>query len=270
VSRFPGNGAGGRGITLLPSVHLVGSGAFGLSNPYDCHVYLVSCDGRLALVDAGVGMEPERILDNVRSLGFDPGAIDTILLTHAHADHAGGTAALQRATGARVVGSEVELRLLAAGDDGALGLDAARRNGTYPADYRYPHFEGGVALEDGEVVEVGGLRLTALVVPGHSAGSVCYLTEADGRRVLFAGDTVFAGGFISLINAPGSDPAAYRRHLPRLRDLGVDALCSGHQVFCLSRGQAHIDLALRRLQLSVIPNLAVAWLPPPPVPAGEA
>jgi glyoxylase-like metal-dependent hydrolase (beta-lactamase superfamily II) len=257
----------GVGITLLPSVHLVGSGAFGISNPYDCHVYLVSDGGQLTLIDAGVGLEPERILANVRSLGFDEASIETIFLTHAHADHAGGTRALQRATGARVVGSEAELGLLAAGDDAALGLDAARRNGTYPADYRYPHFEGGVALADGQTFEVGGLQLTALVVPGHSPGSVCYVLDANGRRVLFAGDTVFSGGFVSVINAPGSDPAAYRHHLPRLGGLDVDALCSGHQPFCLSRGQAHIDLALRRIQLSVIPNLAVAWLPPPPVKA---
>ena len=92
-------------MRLTPRVHLVGSGATGadLSNPYDCHVYLVDGGGPLALIDAGVGLEPELILANVRAAGFDPAAIETIALTHAHADHGGGAGPLHELTGAEVL-----------------------------------------------------------------------------------------------------------------------------------------------------------------------
>lgn len=97
------------------------------------------------------------------------------------------------------------------------------------------------------------MRVRAVFTPGHSAGSTCFVADVDGYRALFTGDTVFAGGLVSLINAPGSDPAAYRADL------------SGHLLFCLTGGQRNVDLANERLRLSVIPNMAVAWLPPPPV-----
>ena len=92
-------------MRLTRRVHLIGSGATGadLSNPYDCHVYLVDGGGPLALIDAGVGLEPERILANVRAAGFDPAAIETIALTHAHADHGAGAGPLHELTGAEVL-----------------------------------------------------------------------------------------------------------------------------------------------------------------------
>ena len=106
---LPGRLQGLRGnrrlMRLTPRVHLVGSGATGadLSNSYDCHVYLVDGGGPLALIDAGVGLEPELILANVRAAGFDPAAIETIALTHAHADHGGGAGPLHELTGTEVL-----------------------------------------------------------------------------------------------------------------------------------------------------------------------
>jgi glyoxylase-like metal-dependent hydrolase (beta-lactamase superfamily II) len=252
------------GTTLRPHVHLVGGGAFGISSGYDCHVYLISAGDELALVDAGVGLESDRILDNVRSLGFDPSRIGRILLTHAHSDHAGGTADLARATGATVIAVEAEAHLLREGDDHELGLDAARQDGTYPPDYRYTHWTEVTTVEGGRELTIGGLPLRVIEVPGHSVSTTCYLLEADGYRALFGGDVVFAGGFVSLINVPGSDPAAYRRDLPKLAGLGVDGLFPGHQLFVLEGAQRHIDLAIRRMELSVVPNLNLSWLPPPP------
>lgn len=255
------------GTTLRPHVHLVGGGAFGISSGYDCHVYLISAGDELALVEAGVGLESDRILANVRSLGFDPSRIGRILLTHAHSDHAGGTAALARATGATVIAAGPEARLLREGTDHELGLDATRLDGTYPPDYEYPHWSEVTTVREGEDLAIGGLRIRVIEVPGHSVCTTCYLLEAEGYRALFGGDVVFAGGFVSLINVPGSDPAAYRENLPKLRGLDIDGLFPGHQLFVLEGAQRHIDLAIRRMEMSVVPNLNLSWLPAPPAVA---
>ena len=111
-------------MRLTPRVHLVGSGATGadLSNSYDCHVYLVDGGGPLALIDAGVGLEPELILANVRAAGFDPAAIETIALTHAHADHGGGAGPLHELTGAEVLAPGPAATWLKQADEEAISL----------------------------------------------------------------------------------------------------------------------------------------------------
>ena len=49
-----------------------------------------------------------------------------------------------------------------------------------------------VELKGGEVVSVGGVRFEVLGTPGHTPGSICYLMERNGRRVLFAGDVIMS------------------------------------------------------------------------------
>jgi hydroxyacylglutathione hydrolase len=251
------------GITLSPGIHLVGSGPLGISHPLDCHVYLVETGAGPVLVDAGVDPEASAIRRNVEELGFSLTDLRAILLTHAHADHAGGVRALAQASGARVLGHAAELELLARGTDEALGLRAAKENGTYPADYVYVHYEGGEALPENWRLDGGDRTLSGISTPGHSPGSTCYLLEEPGYRALFTGDTVFLGGFISLLNVAGSDPADYRRHLPALGRLGVDGLYPGHYLFAVHGGQQHIELAAQRLRRSVLPNVALSWLPYP-------
>lgn len=250
-------------ITLTPGIHLVASGPLGISHRLDCHAYLVETSTGPYLIDAGVDPDATGIRTNIESLGLSLTDLQAILMTHAHADHAGGIAALATAADIPVIGSTAELQLLAEGSDDRLGLRAAKQNGTYPADYRYRHFDGGIPLTDGWRSGAGDHWLTAVPTPGHSPGSTCYLLESPGYRALFSGDTLFLGGFISVLNVEGSEPSDYRRNLPALGSLGVNGLFPGHYLFAVQDGQQHIDLALERLQKSVIPNVALSWLPYP-------
>jgi hypothetical protein len=59
---------------------------------------------------------------------------------------------------------------------------------------------------------------------------------------------------ISVLNMDGSELSAYRRNLPRLSGLRVDALLPGHGLFCLEGGQRHIDLAVESLRLLKTPR----------------
>ncbi|MFZ0217851.1 MAG: MBL fold metallo-hydrolase [Candidatus Dormiibacterota bacterium] len=250
-------------ITVAPGIHLVASGPLGISHPLDCHAYLLETVSGLVLVDAGVDPDASGIRRNLAGLGFAERDLSLILLTHAHADHAGGVRALAEASGAQVLANPIEIDLLRRGSDEALGLRAAKENGTYPADYVYPHYERGDPLPAGWQFEAGDRTLTSVFTPGHSPGSTSYLLQAPGYRALFSGDAIFLGGFISLLNVEGSDPADYRRHLPALAPLGVDGLYPGHYLFAVERGQQHIDLALQRMRRSVLPNVALSWLPYP-------
>jgi len=244
------------GIALTAEVSLVGSGrtGFGISHPIDCNVYLIDGGDELALVDAGTGLDTPAILANVAALGHDPGRIRHIFLTHAHADHAGGAAELRAQLGASVYLADAERAALEAGDEKALGLDVARRNGYYPADYRLPRCDVDRRAGDGDRLRCGRLQLEVVATPGHSLGSVCLVLEGAGGRVLFAGDTVFAGGKISLLVIPGSDLLALARSVRRLTTVRPTALLPGHGPFPLRRADEHIERAHRAFESMLPPG----------------
>jgi glyoxylase-like metal-dependent hydrolase (beta-lactamase superfamily II) len=242
-------------MQILEPLHLVGSGQFAISNEYDCHVYLVDCGAEVCLIDAGAGLGEDRVLANIASAGYSPERITRIFVTHAHADHAGGCRGLVRATGAEVVTSAAEGRLMAEGDDDALGLVLAKHSACYPPDYVYPHCKPDRIVADGDQLQLGEVLVTCYVVPGHSAGSVCYLFESlDGRSVLFTGDTVFFRGLVGLLNCPGSDIALYRESIARLAEVQFDSLMPGHLLFALERGMEHIAQAHESLKGVFLPR----------------
>ena len=244
------------GVRLTKRISVVGGGATGLgiSHTLDPNVYLLSGGEELALVDAGAGPGEERILDNVRSLGCEPGQIGHIFLTHAHADHAGGAASLAERVGARVYLSELEREALENADEEALGLSIARRNGYYPKDYQLRPCKVDVALRGDERPRCGDLELAVILTPGHSTGSVCFLVEAEEGMALFAGDTIFAGGRISLLVAPGSDLLALQESVASLGGLNVASLLPGHGIFPLEGGQEHIDQAIEAFSTMLPPR----------------
>jgi len=243
-------------MKLTEEVYIVGGGrsGLGISNEYDCHVYLINGGEELALIDAGVGIEAFQILDNVEAEGFDAENISKILLTHAHADHSGGASVIKSTFGVSVIVSSDEADFLRTANEEELGLAFARSAGWYPLDYSLQPCSVDVDLENGQSISVGNLTLKTIKTPGHSRGSVCYLMEGKELTYLFTGDTVFLRGLISLLNAPGSSLQDYCRSIRKLANLNVDALLPGHLGFCLGGGQKHIDQAIEAFEDLSVPK----------------
>ena len=80
-------------MRLTPRLYLAGSGEVGLSDPNDCHIYLLDGGGEYALFDAGCGTERSiaGILGTMARERLDPARLRTVILTHHHFDHAAGT-----------------------------------------------------------------------------------------------------------------------------------------------------------------------------------
>lgn len=151
--------------------------------------------------------------DGQRALVVDPGEaegvqawlaqhhlkLDTILITHHHADHVGGVAALREATGARVIGPTHE-----------------------------PMPEPLQRVGEGEAVSALGLRFEVIEVPGHTSGHIAYFcAEVDGAPLLFCGDTLFSGGCGRLFEGT---PAQMLDSLTRLAALpGNTRVCCTHE-----------------------------------------
>lgn len=239
-------------MRLTEHVDLVGSGAagFDLTDPLDCHVYLVRGERACALVDAGAGRGVEAIL---RNMGAAVPAY--LLLTHGHADHAGGAAGLaRRLPGLRVLAGPPADRWIATGDEAMISLDRARAGGTYPQDYAFPACPQAAPIADGARIDLGGVTLRAIATPGHADGHTCYLLEAPGHRALFSGDCVFTGGRVSLQNLHDCRIPEYAASLARLAELEVDALFPGHHEISLNRARRHLTTARDILARGLLPE----------------
>jgi glyoxylase-like metal-dependent hydrolase (beta-lactamase superfamily II) len=232
---------------------LVASLQFGIGSRYDCHVYAVRGDDGVVLLDAGCGLATESIVDEVRRCWPDV-SIRAIILTHSHADHANGAAKLQARTGCAVFAPDLSLEAVRQGDDFATGLAEAREQGGYPADLRMQPCPQAQPYSDRRAVRICGIDWMPLLVRGHSHDSHCLVTEIDGQRVLFSGDTIFYGAVLGVINREDSGMNGYRTDLPKLGSLRIDALLPGHGLFTLSRGQHHIDKALDLIRRGFLPR----------------
>jgi hydroxyacylglutathione hydrolase len=105
-----------------------------------------------------------------------PEACAGILITHSHWDHLGGVAAYAARTGARVYMPRLEAPVLA-------------KPAEWFPEIQLDPYDADVLLDGGETLELAGIELETLNVPGHSPGHVAYY--ADGA--LFSGDVLFAG-----------------------------------------------------------------------------
>jgi glyoxylase-like metal-dependent hydrolase (beta-lactamase superfamily II) len=230
---------------------MVGSGEIGLSEEHDAHVYMVEAGTSYFLIDAGTGIDSRRLLENIDSKVSPEKPVTHLLVTHCHADHAGGVADLRQALNLHVVAGAETAQRISSSDDRHLGLDVARREGVYPADYRFQTVKVDEIYADGYTAELGGCHVTAFMTPGHSSDSICYLVRLEEGAALFCGDTLFVNGQLPLLNTFDSDLAAYRRSLSRLIHLSFDLLFPGHGLFQVSGGHRLVETLQNKLEGSI-------------------
>jgi hydroxyacylglutathione hydrolase len=134
------------------------------------------------------GDQPDDIMAMAREMGVN---IKAIVNSHAHIDHILGVREVQRQTGAKFYMHQGERAIAAGAADLSLRLTGQVAENPPDPDH-YP--------EDGDDVEVEGLKLRVIHTPGHTPGSLSYYTEG----LLFSGDTLFAGS-IGRTDLPGGD-----------------------------------------------------------------
>jgi glyoxylase-like metal-dependent hydrolase (beta-lactamase superfamily II) len=201
-------------------------------------LYLVEGE-RLAVIDTGTAEVPERYLaPALAAIGRSLADIALVINTHGHHDHAGGNAAVVRASGAEVwlpegdveiaESAERQFELYFAQNDRLLGR-ADRLNAALALirEQAGPRTRVTRPLRDGDRLDLGrGIELTVVHTPGHTRGCSCFYWEREG--ILFSGDSVLGVG-----SRPGGLPLIYfpdlyERSLDRVETLDLNLLCLGH------------------------------------------
>ena len=242
---------------LTDGVWLVGSGevARSASDAHDCHVYLVYDGASAVVVDAGTGLASEAILSNIAEV-CDAAAVEAIVCTHYHADHAGGLADLAAALDAPVAASAVTAQALASGDEETTQVATARRVGVYPPEYRLAPAAVDRVLADGEELAAGEIALGVVATPGHCDGHLSFTLETPAGPGLFSGDCVFRGGNVSMQAIPDCRLDVYAATLARLAELAPEALLPGHaDIVCAGAARGIVSAADSFARLVPAPNL---------------
>jgi glyoxylase-like metal-dependent hydrolase (beta-lactamase superfamily II) len=163
----------------------------GFQRPLFAASHLVIERGRAAFVDVGTSFSAPLLLAALERKGLAPEAVDYVILTHVHLDHAGGAGEMmRRLPGARLVVHPRGARHMV--DPARLWAGASQVYGAERVlhDYGSPvPVEAARVIEapEGLRLELGGRPLVFLDTPGHARHHVCVWDEAS--RGVFSGDT---------------------------------------------------------------------------------
>ena len=172
----------GHGITAIDT---------GYVRPFFDASHLVVENGRAAFVDVGTGHSVSGLLAALEAKGLPPGAVDYVIVTHVHLDHAGGAGEMmRRLPQARLVvhprGARhmVDPSKLWAGASAVFGEEFVLRSYGAPVPVEASRI---VEAKDGFTLELGGRPLRFLDTPGHARHHFCVWDESS--RSMFTGDT---------------------------------------------------------------------------------
>lgn len=173
------------------------------------NIFFYTKNGTTVMIDAGYNYD--RLAEKMAWLDIDPASIRDILITHQDTDHVGAveTDSAGLFNQATLYLSETENRYLTG--------EVRRRVYGF---YKLPMVKSDnrkVLLKDGQILDINGIRIECLLVPGHTWGHMVYLID---DAYLFTGDALWLGadGGYSFINVLAEDEELSKRSLAKLRD----------------------------------------------------
>jgi len=170
----------------------------------------------LILIEAHAGLSFEREWAAMEAVGLDPKKVKYVLATHEHGDHAPGAYLWRVVTGAKFVCSEEMAYTL---------------QHHIPLNTGYglhPPVPTDIFVKKDETLDLAGLKVKAIRIPGHTAGSMAWHFEKSGKTFVAFGDLIMPRGVLGYAGSVNFSATDILSSLKKLRDLKVDYVLPGH------------------------------------------
>ncbi len=195
--------------------------------PLAANAYLI-LDEKKAVIDVGGDF---KFIYDALSKFIDVKSLDYIILTHTHFDHAAATADLKRVSKAKIIIHEKEYDF------------AIKQN--FSVNFfgiNFPPFEADIFVDEGDLINLGDLKLEVIHTPGHTPGGICLYDKA--KKIIFTGDTVFPDGGFGRVDFPGGNAYQLIKSLEKLTKIDADVMYPGHDE-PVRNAKEHIKTAYR-------------------------
>ena len=212
-------------MEIMENLWQVGGAEF--TSVEDAAIYLIRFGDKAALIDAGCGGAHHHLVNNISEALPQDVEIEYLFLTHCHYDHTGGAEAVRNHFGSKLVAHELDADYLEKGDSTVTAASwYGARMKPLKIDFKITNQK--------QSFQIGSGTLTAYHCPGHSPGSLVYLTKLNSRQILFGQD----------VHGPLDDSFLsnrddYIRSLKFMAGLKADILCEGH--FGVYQGQNEVN-----------------------------
>ena len=187
-----------------------------------CSVYLVHDQGDWLLIDIGFEDTAEEIVELIRQMDFSLASCKYLIATHADVDHIQGLRRAQELLPSAVTLGHPECQAVLAANDRILTYAEITAQGI---SIDLPPIRIDKTINEGDVIELGGLKLDVWNTPGHTASQLAFKMG----DLLFSGDNIYRDGCVGNIDAHhGSDIPDFITSLERIRDADVKWLLPSH------------------------------------------
>ena len=184
----------------------------------DLAVYLINTPEGNILINSDFPEDVPLIRKSIEQLGFKYSDTKILLISHAHGDHDAATGIIRKDTGAKLMIMDADVpeeESTARGRPGA-------------------HFDR--VLHDGDIVELGGSKLTAHLTPGHTRGCTTWTMQVEegGRKLnaVIIGSPNVNAGYILVGNKNYPQIAEdYVKTFKVLKDLPCDLFLGAHGAY---------------------------------------
>jgi metallo-beta-lactamase class B len=203
---------------VIGNVYYVGS--------KDLASYLITTSQGNILINSNLTSSVPLIRKNVEALGFHFTDVKILLISHAHWDHAAGSAEIKRLTGAKYMVMDADVSVVESG--GKADFHYGSEAGSH-----FPATKVDRVLHDGDEVKLGGVVLVAHKTPGHTKGCTTWTMKVreDNRtyNVVIVGSPNVNTGYKLVGNAAYPEIAQdYESTFRTLQSLPCDVFLGAH------------------------------------------
>jgi glyoxylase-like metal-dependent hydrolase (beta-lactamase superfamily II) len=211
--------------------------------------YGIRTPGGVLLIDSGPPVTGPALINEVLEYFRVSEPVTHLIITHGHWDHAGGAKELQE-SGVKVIVSAEDVKYCVNG-----GREGMRS--PFVSGHDFPAFTPDIVIKDDQIMEINGLALEFIGIPGHTPGSMAVRVNIDHKIALFTGDALQIGGkYMDTVEFGWrGDPNFSRESIVssmyKLSRYEADIILPGHGKVCLRNGKRMLEEAAQQAFLTL-------------------